>query len=121
MEISERLSERLREVRDLALLELVRLVDELVKDDIEKNKILNFEYNSVVWAPKMDEGKLKGYDLRVYEKRRDADGKERVRQRYVASYPANEEIKQKLERLSYLYRLIRLIDHEPKRGALFRV
>jgi len=123
METSERLSEKLREVRDLALLELVHLVDELVKDDVEKDKILNFEYNSVVWTPKGDgKGGLKGYELRVYKRQLDEKtGKERVRQRYIASYPANEEIKQKLERLSYLYRLIRLIDHEPKRGALFRV
>jgi len=120
IEISERLLEKLTEVRDLALLELVRLVDEIVKDDIEKSKILNFEYNSIVWAPKMGEGKIRGYELRVYEKTIDKTGKQRVRQRYVASYPANEEIKRKLERLSYLYRLVRLIDHEPKRGAIFR-
>jgi len=113
---------KLKEVRELAVLELSSLVDELVKDAVERDKILSMEYNSVVWTPKGDgKGGVKGYELRVYEKTIDKTGKERVRQRYVASYPATEEIKQKLERLSYLYRLIRLIDHEPKKGALFRL
>jgi len=123
METRKELECKLREARELAFLELVYLVDEIVKDAVERDKILNFEYNSVVWTPKGDgKGGVKGYELRVYERQLDEKtGKERVRQRYVASYPANEEIKQKLERLSYLYRLIRLIDHDNKKGALFRV
>lgn len=122
METRKELECKLREARELAFLELVYLVDEIVFNAVERDKILRLEYNSVVWTPKGDgKGGIKGYELRVYEKIGDKTGKERVRQRYVASYPASEEIRQKLERLSYLYRLIRLIDHEPKRGALFRV
>jgi len=114
---------KLKEVRELAVLELSSLVDELVKDAVERDKILSMAYNSVVWTPKGDSrGGVKGYELRVYERQLDEKtGKERVRQRYVASYPNDERIRQKLERLSYLYRLIRLIDHEPKKGALFRI
>jgi len=108
-----RLLEKLRELRELAYLELKYLVNELVKDELVKNKILNLEYNSVTWSPKGG-GKLKGYDLRVYEKRYDEKGKEKVKQRYVASYPPTDEVREKLKRLSYLYRLVKFLDKAPK-------
>jgi len=114
------LESKLKEVRELAHMEIALLLDELNVPDVERDKILSFSYNSVVWTYKMDEGERRAYELRAYTKRKDADGKERVRQKYIATYPLKDEIKQKLERLAYLYRLIRIIDHEPKRGAIVR-
>jgi len=72
------LGEKLREVRELAYLELCALVDELVKDPVERDKICGLEYNSVVWGYKTEKGEKKAYELRVYERRIGRDGKERV-------------------------------------------
>jgi len=109
------LEDKLKEVRELAHMEIALLLESLNVPAVERGKILNFEYNSVVWTYQMGNGKKKSYELRVYTKEGD-----RVRQKYIARYPLNEEIREKLERLAYLYRLIRIIDHEPKRGAIVR-
>jgi len=110
MERTERIKkiEKLkRELQKLAVEEIQDLVEELPIPSEWKEEILSFTVNSVAW----NLSKGNKVDLRVYLREGD-----KVKYKYVQSYPLTEL--PKLQKLAYLYRLVRILDEKPRRGPI---